>query len=77
MPTEIESIIEKARSLSLAERQRLMAELIAAEDAEKAVDAGLLATARRRAAEVGAGTAKLVAGEDVFRKVRERHGVEL
>lgn len=71
MPTLIEELSQKARSLSPEDRVRLAEELLATvQEVDAEVEAAWDEEIRRRVSEIDSGTVKLIPAEEVFAEVR-------
>jgi putative addiction module component (TIGR02574 family) len=76
MSRTLEEVREEAMELSIEERSWLAEELweSARTPEEREIDAAWEAEAERRVAEVKAGTAVLIPGDEVIRELRSKYG---
>lgn len=71
MPSLIDELSRKARSLPAEERVRLAEELLSSvQDSDAEIDAAWEDEIKRRLDEVETGTAKLIPAEEVFAEIR-------
>ena len=79
MSATLEKVVEEARSLSLADRSALTRILIESLDAELPEDAAEVEQAwqgevEKRVEEIKSGRVKTIPAEEVFAKLRAKHG---
>lgn len=76
MANTLSELKEKAATLSVSERAELALALIESLDgrADDAVEEAWLAETERRLQEIESGSVEPIPGDEVFRRLRERHG---
>jgi putative addiction module component (TIGR02574 family) len=72
MPTQLEKVEAQAMQLSPAERNHLLERLIVSLDADPDVEAAWEQLADQREAELEAGVAQLIPGDEVMARLRAR-----
>lgn len=72
MPTHMEVLEAQVMQIGAADRSHLLERLVLSLDADPEVEASWEREADRREAELEAGTATLIPGDEVMRKLRAR-----